>query len=61
MKRYLTLIFLLVSAVILFFGLRLDLQWTGAVTWGLTFICLVFAAYCTKFIPDRKEKEKSRD
>ncbi|GGA84436.1 hypothetical protein GCM10008025_29450 [Ornithinibacillus halotolerans] len=58
MKRYLTAIFLIISAFILFFGLRIDLQWTGAVTWGLTFICLLLAAYFTKYIPDQKTKKK---
>ncbi|MFD2046421.1 hypothetical protein ACFSTA_18925 [Ornithinibacillus salinisoli] len=61
MKRYLTFVFLLLSAVILIIGLRIDLQWTGAVTWALTLICLIFAAYYTKYIPDNKEDKKSRD
>ncbi|WP_096270924.1 hypothetical protein [Paucisalibacillus globulus] len=58
MKRYLTAIFLALSALILVFGLRIDLQWTGIVTWGLTLICLIFAAYYTKYIPDEKSKKK---
>ncbi|WP_047983181.1 hypothetical protein [Ornithinibacillus californiensis] len=60
MKRYLTAIFLGISAMILVFGLRIDLQWTGAVTWGLTLICLLFAAYFTKYIPDEKQNKKRK-
>ncbi|WP_042142382.1 hypothetical protein [Paucisalibacillus sp. EB02] len=58
MKRYLTAIFLALSALILLFGLRIDLQWTGVATWGLTLICLIFAAYYTKYIPDERSKKK---
>jgi hypothetical protein len=60
MKRYLTAIFLGLSALILVLGLRIDLQWTGAVTWGLTLICLIFAAYFTKYIPDEKPNRKRK-
>lgn len=55
MKRYLTSIFLLITAIIIFIGLRIDLPWTGIVTWGLALITLIFAAYYTKYIPDRKK------
>ncbi|WP_010098150.1 hypothetical protein [Ornithinibacillus scapharcae] len=60
MKRFLTAIFLALGALILTFGLQLDLQWTGAVTWGLTLICLIFAAYFTKYIPDEKRSKKRK-
>ncbi|WP_047981021.1 hypothetical protein [Ornithinibacillus contaminans] len=60
MKRYLTVLFLILAAIILFVGLRIDLQWTGAVTWGLTLICLIFSAYFTKYIPDEKQAKKRK-
>ncbi|SES97108.1 hypothetical protein SAMN05216389_10413 [Oceanobacillus limi] len=60
MKRYLTAIFLLLGAIILIIGLPIDLQWTGAVTWLLTLICLIFAAYFTKYIPDKDNEKNSR-
>ncbi|WP_026908602.1 hypothetical protein [Paucisalibacillus globulus] len=60
MKRYLTAIFLGLSALILFFGLRIDLQWTGVATWGLALISLIFAAYYTKYIPDKKPNRKGK-
>lgn len=60
MKRYLTAIFLGISALILIVGLRIDLQWTGIVTWGLTLISLLFAAYYTKYIPDEKKDKKRK-
>ncbi|MFS0675027.1 hypothetical protein [Ornithinibacillus sp. 179-J 7C1 HS] len=60
MKRYLTAIFLGISALILIVGLRIDLQWTGIVTWGLTLISLLFAAYYTKYIPDEKKNKKRK-
>jgi hypothetical protein len=60
MKRYFTAMFLALSALILIFGLRIDLQWTGVATWGLTLICLIFAAYFTKYIPDEKPNRKRK-
>ncbi|MEN2466959.1 hypothetical protein [Ornithinibacillus sp. FSL M8-0202] len=60
MKRYLTSIFLLITAIIIFIGLRIDLPWTGIVTWGLALITLIFAAYYTKYIPDRKKSNKRK-
>ncbi|MEN2769244.1 hypothetical protein [Ornithinibacillus xuwenensis] len=60
MKRYLTLIFLAIGALVLIFGLRIDSQWTGAASWGLTLICLIFAAYYTKYIPDEKRTKKRK-
>ncbi|WP_330949386.1 hypothetical protein [Virgibacillus sp. MG-45] len=54
MKRYLTSIFLLLTAIILFVGLRLDFRWGGIATWGLAVISLIFAAYFTKYIPNEK-------
>ncbi|AVQ97975.1 hypothetical protein ACTWPF_18265 [Oceanobacillus sp. M65] len=58
MKRYLTAFFLGISAIILIIGLRIDVQWNGIVSWGLSFICLLFAAYFTKYIPDEKKSRK---
>lgn len=58
MKRYLTATFLMLSVIILIIGLRIDVRWNGIIAWGLTFISLIFAAYFTKYIPDKKNKEK---
>ncbi|WP_284141696.1 hypothetical protein [Virgibacillus sp. LDC-1] len=60
MKRYLTSIFLLLTAIILFVGLRLDFRWGGIATWGLAVISLIFAAYFTKYIPNEKEPKKMK-
>lgn len=59
MKRYLTGVFLLLSAIILIVGLRIDVYWNGIASWGLSFISLLFAAYFTKYIPDEKKSKKS--
>lgn len=56
MKRYLSLLFLILSVVILFVGLRMDVRWNGIASWGLSFISLIFAAYFTKFIPNERQK-----
>jgi len=53
MKRYLTAIFILLSIIILIIGLPIDVYWSGTVTWGLTFISLLLAAYFTKYIPKK--------
>jgi len=57
-KRYLTAIFLILSIIILMVGLRIDVRWNGIVSWGLVFICLIFSAYFTKYIPNHKSKKK---
>lgn len=58
MKRYLTAFFLVLSAIILIIGLRIDFRWNGIVSWGLAFISLIFAAYYTKYIPNEKKSKK---
>lgn len=58
MKRYLTVAFMLLSVIILFIGLRFDVRWNGIVSWGLAFICLIFATYFTKYIPDDRQREE---
>lgn len=57
MKRYLTATFLILSVIILIIGFRIDVRWNGIVAWGLTFISLIFAAYFTKYIPDKNAKK----
>ncbi|MEC5424665.1 hypothetical protein QGM71_14285 [Virgibacillus sp. C22-A2] len=59
MKRYLTAFFIALSGIILLIGLRTDFQWNGIVSWGLSFISLLFAAYYTKYIPNEKKSKKS--
>lgn len=60
MKRYLTTIFIILSLIIIIIGLQIDVRWNGIVSWGLAFICLIFATYFTKYIPDKKE-HKTRE
>jgi preprotein translocase subunit SecY len=60
MKRYLTIIFLVLSVIIIVIGLQINVHWNGIVSWGLAFICLIFATYFTKYIPD-KEENKNRE
>lgn len=57
MKRYLTAIFIALSILTLIIGLRIDVIWSGIVSWGLVIILLSFAAFFTKYIPN-EEKEK---
>lgn len=52
MKRYLSCMFLLLTAIIIVVGLRIDTQWSGMVTWGLAVISLLFAAFYSKYIPN---------
>ncbi|WP_088051076.1 hypothetical protein [Virgibacillus dakarensis] len=60
MKRYLSTMFLILSALILIIGLRFDYQWSGIASWGLSLVCLIFAAYFTKYIPNEK-REKNQN
>ncbi|MFC2947803.1 hypothetical protein [Virgibacillus sediminis] len=59
MKRYLTAILIAISALIIIIGISIDLYWSGIASWGIALICLVFAAYYTKYIPNDKKKGKS--
>ena len=56
MKRYLTTAFLILSIIIIIIGLQIDVRWNGIASWGLAFISLIFAAYFTKYIPNKKGK-----
>ncbi|WP_085993442.1 hypothetical protein [Oceanobacillus senegalensis] len=60
MKRYLTLVFILLSLFFVALGLGLDLYWSGIAGWGLAFISLIFAAYYTKYIPNDKKENKRK-
>lgn len=57
MKRYLTLFFFGLSIAIIVIGLSIDVYWSGIAAWGLAIICLSFAAYYTKYIPEKKNKD----
>lgn len=57
MKRYFTSVFLVLSVIILIVGLRMDFRWNGVVSWSLVIVCLIFAAYFTKYIPNKKNKK----
>lgn len=57
MKRYLTAIFILLSLIIIIIGLQIDVRWNGIASWGLAFICLIFATYFAKYIPDKKDSK----
>lgn len=59
LKRYLTFIFLMLSILILSIGLRTNLQFKGIISWGLAFICLSFATYFTKYIPNDSERKRN--
>lgn len=54
MKRYLTVIFVLLALATLFIGLQFEANWSGIASWGIAFIFFIFAAYYTKYIPNSK-------
>lgn len=56
MKRYLSLIFVLLSVLTVFVGYRFDVRWAGIVTWTLVFILLLLAAYFTKYISNDHDR-----
>ncbi|WP_174615711.1 hypothetical protein [Virgibacillus ihumii] len=61
MKRYLTLIFFILSVVILIIGLQINQHWSSIASWGLAFISLIFATYYTKYIPNDKRDENEKN
>ncbi|MFD1361977.1 hypothetical protein [Lentibacillus salinarum] len=58
MKRYLSGIFIMISGIVLVIGLGIDRYWSGIAAWGIAFICLIFAVYFTKYIPDDNKNKK---
>jgi len=60
-KRYLTAIFIGLSAISVIIGNSLGMYWSGIAGWGIGFILLIFAAYFTKYIPNEDEKRKTRE
>ncbi|GIO24349.1 hypothetical protein [Oceanobacillus sp. J11TS1] len=59
MKRYLTLIFFGLSIIILYVGGKLQIYWSGIAAWGLALISLAFAAYFSKYIPNKNTSSKN--
>src|SRR5699024_3906173 len=59
MKKYLTLVFFMASVLILSIGLRTNFQFKVIISWGLAFICLSFATYYTRYIPNDCETNKN--
>lgn len=53
MRRYLPLVFVILSIIIVVIGYRSDVRWSGIATWGIVFILLSLAIYCTKYIPNK--------
>ena len=60
MRRYLSFILIFVSVVFIILGISLDLYWSGMVGWGLAVVCLAFAVYFTKYIPNEKREKKTK-
>ena len=59
MKRYLTAIFIGLSALSVLIGFRFDVRWNGIMSWGLAFIFLLFAAYFIKYIPNENTSQET--
>jgi len=59
-KRYLTATFIILSLLVIIIGLQIDVRWNGILSWGIAFICLIFATYFTKYIPDKND-HKNRE
>lgn len=58
MKRYLTLILFAVSILIIYIGAKLQIYWSGIAAWGLALVCLIFAVYYSRYIPNEKSSKK---
>jgi hypothetical protein len=57
LKRYLTIIFIILSGLCVLIGLIIDQVWSGIVGWALAVILLIFAVYFTKYIPEETKKK----
>ncbi|HLR64734.1 MAG TPA: hypothetical protein VK075_04830 [Pseudogracilibacillus sp.] len=60
MKRYLSLIFVMIAVISVIISLQFDVRWNGIVAWGLAIIFLLIAAYFTKYITNHKEERDHR-
>lgn len=60
MKRHMSGVFILLTAIILVVGTKLDYAWSGIVKWGLAAITLSLAAYYTKYIPSQKQQDNTK-
>ncbi|RDW15060.1 hypothetical protein [Oceanobacillus chungangensis] len=60
MKRYLTIIYIVLSGICVLAGLMLDKVWSGIVGWALAVILLIFALNYTKYIPEETEEKRQR-
>ncbi|WP_217587347.1 hypothetical protein [Lentibacillus saliphilus] len=58
MKRYLTAVCMLLAALVIILGLQMNFRWSGIFTWGIVFVCLSFATYFTKYIPNTSKSDK---
>lgn len=61
MKRYGTVIFVLVSILSVIISFQFDVRWNGIVAWGLAVIFLSVAAYFTKYIPSDEERQRGEE
>lgn len=57
-KRYLTTIFVIASMIVVFIGMKSEVRWAGIATWAIAFLLLMFAAYFTKYIPNKNNNEE---
>lgn len=48
---------MVLSLICVITGIGLGLYWSGIAGWGLAVVCLVFAVYFTKYIPNDKRKK----
>lgn len=60
LKRYLTAILIVLSGIIIYFGITSGIYWGGIAAWGIAVILLLLAAYFTKYIPNEKKDRDKR-
>lgn len=59
-KRHMSGVFILLTAIILVVGTKLNYAWIGIVKWGLAAITLSLAMYYTKYIPSQKQQNNPK-
>lgn len=58
MRRYGTMIFVMLGMLSVMISFQFDVRWNGIVAWGLAVIFFSLAAYYTKYIPSDEQGQR---
>jgi len=61
MQRYFSLLFVCLGILSVVISLQFNVRWNGIVGWGLAVIFFSLAIFFTKYIPENKQEEESKE